>query len=273
MGCWYGTCMVTNLPIYEGDKIALFILKENASRKQHSYCYTHGEYALHTLPVFGEYNDYGGIQELDAQTDAEIKALVSQQLEMGELSLEDFINNEILRGNEKEFVAVMMHYGIYKQLIAEISNRVPYNNTKTYGQLIRNLMEKFKAVELGGLGGIPYGLPTEMRYAGIVRFAEEHRGLSRTLSAIHKTNSAILSDAYLNVYLLDRSLDSLRQRWYVPCGAGSQGQELDLHCKVAEFVLDHKKQRIDEYKSHSIMEPEEEKEFGKETIFYHGDED
>ncbi len=65
MGCWNKTCGLTNLPIYHGDKVVTFLIVE--SPYQDSMCYNNALWQLIPLPIYGEYNDYGWMDEDDGQ--------------------------------------------------------------------------------------------------------------------------------------------------------------------------------------------------------------
>ena len=60
MGCWNGTCAVSNLHVTAGQKVAVFMLLENAENK--SFCYGNAYYDLCPLLFYGEYNDYGAVE-------------------------------------------------------------------------------------------------------------------------------------------------------------------------------------------------------------------
>lgn len=57
MGCWNGTCAITNLPVHDNDEVYVFILQQ--SIKESNYCHPDKFWKL--LPFFfeGQYNDYG----------------------------------------------------------------------------------------------------------------------------------------------------------------------------------------------------------------------
>jgi hypothetical protein len=67
MGSWSVSCGISNIAITSGKKCVLLPLKTNDN---HSY-----EYSSHlpaTLPIFGEYNDYGGIEEIEKTTNTKL---------------------------------------------------------------------------------------------------------------------------------------------------------------------------------------------------------
>ena len=60
MGSWNGTCAISNLHITHGTKVAVFILLENKDKK--TFCYNNAAYDICPVPFYGEYNDYGGVE-------------------------------------------------------------------------------------------------------------------------------------------------------------------------------------------------------------------
>lgn len=60
MGCWNGTCAVSNLHVTAGQEVAVFMLLENKEGK--SFCYGNAYYDVCPLPFYGEYNDYGAVE-------------------------------------------------------------------------------------------------------------------------------------------------------------------------------------------------------------------
>jgi hypothetical protein len=66
MGCWNETCGITQLPIKSGDPVALvFIVNVGSRNRNHSgFCYINDEWSPKFLPIFGTYNDYGGLENI-----------------------------------------------------------------------------------------------------------------------------------------------------------------------------------------------------------------
>lgn len=66
MGCWNETCMISQLPIPVGERIKYFVLLSNYPNNlpQRMY-YTHDIYAPIYLPLTGDYDDYGGIENIE----------------------------------------------------------------------------------------------------------------------------------------------------------------------------------------------------------------
>jgi hypothetical protein len=81
MGCWNSTCAVSNLHIKAGQKVAVFLLV--ASEFEPNYCYTNSVYNPCIFPFYGEYDDYGGVENTHGVAhDMIIEAMRSQLHEM-----------------------------------------------------------------------------------------------------------------------------------------------------------------------------------------------
>lgn len=70
MGCWNGTCMVSNLPIIHGERIKLVFLHSMYSNNTNmlgksGFCNINDLLTPAFLPISGEYNDYGNIENID----------------------------------------------------------------------------------------------------------------------------------------------------------------------------------------------------------------
>lgn len=60
MGCWNGTCGVSQIHIRAGEEVVVFPL---ASVPASDLCYTTGFWSPFALPFYGQYDDYGNAEE------------------------------------------------------------------------------------------------------------------------------------------------------------------------------------------------------------------
>ncbi len=58
MGCWSVNCGISNIAITAGNKCVILPLKKSTSSETRNW-------QPATLPIFGEYNDYGGIEDIE----------------------------------------------------------------------------------------------------------------------------------------------------------------------------------------------------------------
>lgn len=66
MGCWNKTCALTNLPIGEGERVITFLIVNKKSSYENR-CYTNWAWELIPVPIYGEYDDYGWMNEDEGQ--------------------------------------------------------------------------------------------------------------------------------------------------------------------------------------------------------------
>jgi hypothetical protein len=106
MGSWNGTCAVSNLHIKSGTPVVVFMLLENKEKK--SFCYSNALYDISPIPFYGEYDDYGAVENCHGfGLNLTVEALKSQLYEFGQGGNE-YHDIEVNRGNfdvEKMFEA------------------------------------------------------------------------------------------------------------------------------------------------------------------------
>lgn len=65
MGCWNQTCAVSNLPIMVGDEVVLLPLISSGNTENVGTTYYDTDcFAPLSMPIYGEYNDYGGVESV-----------------------------------------------------------------------------------------------------------------------------------------------------------------------------------------------------------------
>lgn len=63
MGCWNGTCMLTNTPVFHGDEVYMFLLQQKKIVEDINLCYPNGFWEPLPFYIEGEYNDYGAVED------------------------------------------------------------------------------------------------------------------------------------------------------------------------------------------------------------------
>jgi hypothetical protein len=90
MGCWNGTCAMTKLPIFHGDRVVCWFIVETQGYSRGdatNFCYPHDRYQLIALPFRAEYNDYGGVENID-EADQDIVNLLIESIRTGLVEIE-----------------------------------------------------------------------------------------------------------------------------------------------------------------------------------------
>ena len=71
MGCWNATCNISHLPIRHSERIVVIPLISTAFPKNTNTCYVSDNFQQMALPIRGEYNDYGGIENIEISPENE----------------------------------------------------------------------------------------------------------------------------------------------------------------------------------------------------------
>jgi len=79
MGCWYKTCGLSGLHIFEGNPVYVFMLEQNPTYEQ---TYTTGMFAPLLLPFEAEYDEYGGVENCTGFVDMVVNGVRDQLIEM-----------------------------------------------------------------------------------------------------------------------------------------------------------------------------------------------
>ncbi len=174
MGCWNETCYITNLPIFSGDPIVVIpLMKIREGRENPHPCEVADNYMPIAFPIFGKYNDYGGIE--DATTSSEnanhIYSMVfftknyerdDYEPVLVESCLDDFVNqvfcspntvyvevknNYFFPDGKAPVTFMMMHREIYMQVLQEVGGRFPYQrNMDLLSTLKKYYRNKYDAI-------------------------------------------------------------------------------------------------------------------------------
>lgn len=69
MGCWRATCGLSNLPIKENDKVVAFLLKEKSlgDLRGGQFCNVNDLFTPISVPIFGRYDGYGCIKDIESK--------------------------------------------------------------------------------------------------------------------------------------------------------------------------------------------------------------
>lgn len=75
MGCWCETCGITHMPINAGDKCRVFFITQQdygTEKQGGGFSYSNEVWYPRGLPLRGTYNDYGGMDDIEEDTNSKI---------------------------------------------------------------------------------------------------------------------------------------------------------------------------------------------------------
>lgn len=167
MGSWNGTCGLTQMPIVDGDKVVLFPVMKNkhADNGGGGFTYAHNQYSAISLPLYGEFDDYGGIENISKNEnfvlDHFVKLAKRKLFTIDEKKLErekscfDKTITETPR-NVKELVDsfmrepiykglgyMLVHASVYQKVVDEMSKRTGYGEKTTKRETYKKEANEF----------------------------------------------------------------------------------------------------------------------------------
>lgn len=274
MGCWNETCFVSKLPIHYDEDIVMILCVDTpfADGQVHT-CYPCDSYKPFGYPIYGKYDDYGGIKDIK---NAE---KVLKYLEIFAFSrVDDDDEYEVTAGNLNEFLNLVSEQKIkcsfyskpitpmlikrplYDKLINHVKNRKMYSGETYKTEFTNTVMSELRKIKPRVVKADEDTLGYELYHATDIHAAQlSHRDsgheitnylLTRILRKLvdGKTGSRELNDL-LEIMCLKTAFQLLRIGYFCTSGAGSQSDEMLIHKLVAKFVIDECKRKIDEYRA------------------------
>ena len=244
MGCWNGTCALTNLPIREGEEVYLYILKKNDYFKLESVgggiCYPTEIAHPHTLPLLGTYNDYGAVENIknDSLTKAVLKSL---NYDKSILQLQNDMH-ENHRGDEnakackvtpfRKFCYVIMHkWAVEKcwELFDTHRKNFSWNKDPFTWEMAETHITRDNED-----GGLSFEFLNEI---GIEKGFRLTKSLTQNKTVKYK-------EEIMNHVKLCVIMSLLRRTWFPCSGAGSQDQTYEVHRDMFKASFDFTKKRM-----------------------------
>lgn len=303
MGCWNATCYISKLPIHAGEKVAVILTRKALAESDDSphKCYPAESYIPFGYPIFGKYNDYGGIEDIENAEDV-LEYLTSVKIydndnnivEITSENLESQVN-EILYSNctvEEEkchLDGFFVLKDLYELLIEEISSRKLYDKNETvahqFERLLKTHIKDFRESErylqrvvsskacetdkdLITFGMMSFG--NLSRFGVLSSFSDMPWDVSSyiKLKLVKKYDSKY-ARLLTSIIMFKTVLQSLRMGYFCITGDGSQSDEMYMHTLVAKYVIDHASKYYKEACEDSDLNEMNlsEKEFLSETMF------
>lgn len=137
MGSWSVYCGISKIVITSGQKCVLLPLKKNLNGE--SYL----SYLPATLPIFGEYDDYGGIENIEKDDNTK---LIEEHFGVSIEDFSFFFTRGIVRDDESDFPKKLKKVEEIKKWTFMFIDRQVYD-----------FMSEYVHAGFGGGGGLDYG--------------------------------------------------------------------------------------------------------------------
>lgn len=158
MGSWSVYCGISNISITAGDKCVLLPLKKNRN----------GEYLPYlpfTLPIFGEYDDYGGLENIEE--DANTK-LIEEHFGVPIHDFAQFFTRGCIRDDEDDFPVQLKEVEELKDVTFMFINRDVYD-----------FMSGYTHKGYGGAGDLDFGNEVILKLLGFTYVGDDPKNPSK----------------------------------------------------------------------------------------------
>lgn len=262
MGCWNGTDFLTNLPIFYGDDVRVFILKNKTEVRGAGVCHIDEILRPIGLPIKAKYNDYGSVDDiiidwnsefilakLKSELGPEIKYDMDDHKTNYEYDLEDIFRGiersncrKILRGSfdgedfkELPLCFVMIHESTYQQILTYMYDYKSWYYDVTIKEHIKSKHEefvnRFKSEEFALGLEFPFTSNSDIRLGYCTDY-------NKYLMDNINDSDKILTEL-IDFDLLSTFMAYTRKVWMIQSGAGSQDDGLEQHKVLGKIILDY----------------------------------
>lgn len=229
MGCWNETCGLTNLPIRSGEPVAAIALQLSKKAVSNTYresawIYPDDHYTPVGFPVFGEYDDYGNVQNVRTHPWNQELLQIAGTPEQGSHNLQN---------TDFQQPVMFMHKEIYQKVIDHLGSRLV--NGKPYRECIRDdIVDQLNRDRSTILSWESPMRCSEHANPHIAKFL-----LDKYDHSADGAEKQAAIDAVVDSRLLYHALLLLRKGYLTVSGTGNQCEETALHVLVARFIIEH----------------------------------
>jgi hypothetical protein len=266
MGCWNGTCMISNLPILDGEETKLVFLF-SPHRDKITLSNTSGHhYATDFLkpaffPITGTYNDYGVIEDIqkDWNYDLIINFLKSKykSIQVEKKEIEDYTLEDIIRGIERgslnleekddilkpsPFSFVFIRKDIWDGIVASEKNKLYYWNDEKvsdddyyvdavtyYSRKINKTIDYLERIKQIGFNYYP----SDMLFSIEEYLFNNQIYLDYILNNLDKNEP---KEALIELNIIRAFLNHTRKAWMIQPGLGSQDSDIEPYILLHDLV-------------------------------------
>jgi len=268
MGCWNGTCFISNLPIMAGQPVVGFVIEYFSwSKGKGNYsgvCYPNDFANPFAMSFEGTYDDYGGIENVDSDSVA-IKYLLNLFNATDPLELiRDIERDEktitLYRTEQENNVGLIMaHKSIVDRLVSSYTkSRYGYN--VDVDDLVSKLgdIRDFntrkddlqKALDSGGPNALDredlrvlLGFVSGPEMLGLHVDILERKDYQHMINFVILLNKEKYDKEFAQIlkrdHIIRSSMHKLRKLWIGPAGKGSQSKYHSEHLKLIEAMKEH----------------------------------
>lgn len=268
MGCWNGTCMISNLPILSGEEVKLVILTSHKDTVKITnttgYYYSTDLLTPAFFPITGIYNDYGMIEDIQKDWAYDLTLSILKKtyevIEVEKKEIVDFDLEHILEGIERgtlkvcekndtfkpsPFSFVMIRKDIWDGIVQNTKHNLSYWNDKrkdnddyyidsvTYiTRKLEKLNEYIERYKI--LFGNDFNkdlIDSSLFFSYEERFFNKPMHLNYIMD-----NMDVVKNDIIEFTLIKTFLEYTRKGWMIHPGLGSQSSDINPYLLLCDLV-------------------------------------
>lgn len=248
MGSWNGTCGVSKMPIRHGDRVKLILLKPTEHYRNictgSGFCDIEDMFTPLCLPITGEYNDYGYIEDIDDRP--ELFDLLIKAVRVPDRNdIEDIIKG--IANNELENISFMLVLESVYNMMVDINKVLPhrYSNNDYTIEMHRNYTISFNNM----LNDIKNNIPKPLEFDR--EYYDNDNYYRKLPSVIRKLNDSDVLKAIkkdmVNFMIFSSALQDARMFWSPQSGGGSQDLTYEYQIEIGKLAQQLRNDWNDEF--------------------------
>jgi hypothetical protein len=291
MGYWYETCFMSNTPILTDEKIAIFVLapkyRENTIATPGFARTAEEKFTTVGFPIIAEFDEDRGFKNIshvnsyaERYFENALPLYKKNSFTDEEDSFEEYqwkgierFVDDLMRGtlfvkcednHIRQMAYVMMHEELRQELLRGVASRIPYGETDTFADLMRERVESSIAKCKGDYDAwvnMPQTVKDKFKFSDFTSFSMHSRFFSLemwdnldTMAAYHAEDPEYEIIDEIVDHAMWRIVMNYGRKGYHCYPAGSQCEDMQFHKIIAEFTLqkyDERKRtrRVEEYLS------------------------
>lgn len=243
MGSWNGTCGLSQLPIVNGDKVALFILRQNEYCRDLGGGFSYSDELWRPIcpPVFGNYSDYGLIDKIKDSNNTILSYMKSEHVDINnkELVLNDLDKflKHIERNEVPKFGFMMVHMGLYEEVTENIKKDTRfYSNGHRLGCYVEgDIIKLLDYMKSNNIDTFDNSFTThEILSNKFKQITDRYLRYFRNYR-LYEDNPRLLSEM-LDFLMFKEAMEVSRKTWMPQAGSGSQDAEFEIAEIIGKFA-------------------------------------
>lgn len=274
MGCWNGTDLITGMSINSGDRIGIILLAGNPYKEYKTTHYPSDTWQPVFAPIFGEYDDYGSIENIeDGRWPRELARIFNITTEDKEWlsqlkGLFDAIERYSIGQGDGEFNGVSIKKLVFCMVLPESLKMVRQMPTEHWYKKGDKYVTERSTNEKVAMFQMDEHRDTILKYIEEIEKAEseEKKEMYKTMLSISAFSPSrgnlhfflegmfavpydfnLTNDEYyqamINIKSIDWALSGLRRLWHPVTACGSQHDNQDEIIHMAKLTLNLAKRK------------------------------